>query len=341
MEPSPYLPTTRRFANPLYLRVERIPEYADLAPADRAAVDALHAEGRRPGRRPDRPRRRLDGQAGRAAAGLRGAARRRAGPGLPGRTGAARAPGWTTSPPGRRSPRRTAPTGGPGRRSCGTPTCPRSPGSARSTRRGRLPPLAAVGARRAARRRPVELRRAGMALGVMHDLAVGVHRGGADAWALQDMFAGGDHRRRAARRVQPARPGLAAAAVAAGPAGRDGVRAVPAAGLDRAAARRRRARRPRDRAVPAVVGPGGRGPDGGHVRALRPRGDDRHPGAGGAPGRRRRGRRGPRHGRAVGARPTSPSAASSAPRSCGSSSTTGGDGGPLPPNGGASCAWPR
>ena len=28
-----------------------------------------------------------------------------------------------------------------------------------------------------------------MALGVMHDLAVGVHPGGADAWALQDFFA--------------------------------------------------------------------------------------------------------------------------------------------------------
>ncbi|MFL6130898.1 MAG: 4-alpha-glucanotransferase, partial [Mycobacteriales bacterium] len=41
MEPSPYLPTSRRFASPLYLRVERIPEYGDLAPPDRAELDAL------------------------------------------------------------------------------------------------------------------------------------------------------------------------------------------------------------------------------------------------------------------------------------------------------------
>jgi 4-alpha-glucanotransferase len=34
MEPSPYLPTSRRFVNPLYLRVEAIQEYADIADLD-------------------------------------------------------------------------------------------------------------------------------------------------------------------------------------------------------------------------------------------------------------------------------------------------------------------
>jgi 4-alpha-glucanotransferase len=41
LEPSPYLPTSRRFFNPLYLRVERIPEYVDLSPSDRAVVEEL------------------------------------------------------------------------------------------------------------------------------------------------------------------------------------------------------------------------------------------------------------------------------------------------------------
>ncbi|MEP7089018.1 MAG: 4-alpha-glucanotransferase, partial [Nocardioidaceae bacterium] len=44
MEPSPYLPSSRRFFNPLYLRVERIPEYADLPADARAEVDRLARE---------------------------------------------------------------------------------------------------------------------------------------------------------------------------------------------------------------------------------------------------------------------------------------------------------
>lgn len=41
VEASPYLPTTRRFFNPLYIRVEAVPEYAYLAGRDRARVVAL------------------------------------------------------------------------------------------------------------------------------------------------------------------------------------------------------------------------------------------------------------------------------------------------------------
>ena len=43
LEPSPYLPSTRRFVNPLYLRVEAIEEYAYLDDAARLEVEHLHA----------------------------------------------------------------------------------------------------------------------------------------------------------------------------------------------------------------------------------------------------------------------------------------------------------
>ncbi len=44
MEPSPYLPVTKRFANALYLRIEAIPEYAYLAESDRSDLAALAAQ---------------------------------------------------------------------------------------------------------------------------------------------------------------------------------------------------------------------------------------------------------------------------------------------------------
>ncbi len=46
MTPSPYLPVTRRFFNPIYIRVEDIDEYAYLRPGQRAKIDALAAGSR-------------------------------------------------------------------------------------------------------------------------------------------------------------------------------------------------------------------------------------------------------------------------------------------------------
>ncbi|UEL28951.1 4-alpha-glucanotransferase [Pseudarthrobacter sp. L1SW] len=44
VQPSPYSPSTRRFFNPLYIRVEAIPELAYLKPRRRAAVEKLREE---------------------------------------------------------------------------------------------------------------------------------------------------------------------------------------------------------------------------------------------------------------------------------------------------------
>ncbi len=48
MEPSPYLPASRRFLNPLYIRPEAIPEYADLGRLDRSRVRKLRKSLRAP-----------------------------------------------------------------------------------------------------------------------------------------------------------------------------------------------------------------------------------------------------------------------------------------------------
>ena len=43
LEPSPYLPESRRFLNVTYIRPQNIPEYAELSEAERAEVERLHA----------------------------------------------------------------------------------------------------------------------------------------------------------------------------------------------------------------------------------------------------------------------------------------------------------
>jgi 4-alpha-glucanotransferase len=58
VEASPYYPSSRRFRNPLYLRIEEIPGVADAGPAVAAEIAALAADGRALGadRRIDRDR---------------------------------------------------------------------------------------------------------------------------------------------------------------------------------------------------------------------------------------------------------------------------------------------
>ena len=189
IEPSPYLPTSRRFAGPLYLRPERIPEFAALDAAERAEVDRLrasvpdgelidrdaswtakraalqviHRHGRDPGRE----------LAYRAFC-------RREGPLLDDfatwcALSEAHGPDWHAWPEPYRHPRSAA--------------------------------VAEHGAQHAdavdfhrwlqwvldeqLRGAQDTARHAGLALGVVHDLAVGVSPTGADAWAYQDELARG------------------------------------------------------------------------------------------------------------------------------------------------------
>ena len=193
MEPSPYLPTTRRFQNPLYLRVERIPEYADLPSADRERVEGLRAA--------------LHDDVD----GLDAIDRDRA---------------WTAKAQALRLVHAVTRTAGRDlayaayRDREGDGLENYATWCALTDLHGadwhewpaelRHPASPAVAQFRAANERDVDFyrwsqwvldeqlsdaqnaaRRAGMAMGVMHDLAVGVHPEGSDSWSLQDVFAAG------------------------------------------------------------------------------------------------------------------------------------------------------
>jgi 4-alpha-glucanotransferase len=190
VQPSPYLPTSRRFANPIYLRIERIPEYAQLPAATRAAVDRcaadldntselidrdavwtakraalelIHAEARTPGRElAYRAFRRREGSAlddfatWCAAVEVHGA-------------------DWHAWPDGLRHPRHPDVT----RFATEHDDRVDFHRSLQWLLDEQLDEAQSVA------------RRNGMALGIVHDLAVGVSPSGADSWAWQDDLARG------------------------------------------------------------------------------------------------------------------------------------------------------
>ncbi|HEX6521889.1 MAG TPA: 4-alpha-glucanotransferase [Streptosporangiaceae bacterium] len=190
VSPSPYLPMSRRNLSPLYLRIEDIPEYARLASADRGRVDALGAPLRARNTTTALIDRDAVWDAKRAALDII-----RTVPPDPGRDAAFAAfvkregsaledwAAWCAiaeryGPDWRRWPARLT-----------------DPGSAEVAAMRReladrvrfhswvqwLTAEQAAAAQGAARQ-------AGMAIGVIADLAVGGHPGGADAWARQDVF---------------------------------------------------------------------------------------------------------------------------------------------------------
>jgi 4-alpha-glucanotransferase len=193
MEPSPYLPTTRRFANPLYLRLEHIPEYAYLDAATRAKVEQLRESLIQDLGGIDTIDRDTAWTAKREALELLYAAPRSAGREASYREYVRRegtglddfatwcalverhGPDWTAWPQGLRHPR------------------------SEQVSDFRAANLQAVDFHRWLQWVLDEqldaahgaARRAGMALGIVHDLAVGVHSAGADSWILQDVFAQG------------------------------------------------------------------------------------------------------------------------------------------------------
>lgn len=186
LEASPYYPTSRRFFNPIYLRVENTPEYAAAAPQVQAEVDALGAP-LRAGNRSDRLDRDAVWTAKMGALALLwpGARRdaladyRRRTPGIDeyalfAALAEKHGISWPDWPADLHDP-----SGAAAR-------------LAREELRDRVDyatwlQLLCSEQLAAAQQAATD---AGMPVGIVHDLAVGVDPGGADAWALQDVLAG-------------------------------------------------------------------------------------------------------------------------------------------------------
>jgi 4-alpha-glucanotransferase len=190
---SPYLPMSRRFTSPLYLRIEDVPEYAGLPDADRQRIEHLAAPLRARDETADLLDRDAVWSAKREALDILWSAPedpRRRGDYERFRTRQGRAledwatwcalaevhgPDWRAWPARLREPRSAAVT------------------AQRAALAGRVDFHAwlqwlAAGQRAAAQQ---AARAAGMSIGIIHDLAVGAHPGGADAWADQAVIAPG------------------------------------------------------------------------------------------------------------------------------------------------------
>ncbi|KAE8763233.1 4-alpha-glucanotransferase [Georgenia thermotolerans] len=191
MTPSPYLPVSRRFVNPLYIRPEDIPEVAYLPGPQRALVEWA-AEEIRPANATNDPidrdasweakRRALEVvyAAGRSRSRQHSLARFRAEEGQ-GLEDFALWSALREKYDGEEWPAEL--------------TDARSPFVARARRElaDRVDFyvwLQWVADEQLARAQQVA-KRSGMGLGVMHDLAVGVHPDGADSWSLREVFAQG------------------------------------------------------------------------------------------------------------------------------------------------------
>jgi 4-alpha-glucanotransferase len=189
MEPSPYLPTSRRFFNPLYLRVEAIPEFAELT--KRGRVRRLRSEVQQRAAQLDAIDRDSAWVAKRAALKLLHQAPRSAGRELAyaafrDREGRALDDFATWCALAEKY-------GGDWHHWPSFLQHPAGAGVARFVEKHsdavdfhrwmqwQLDEQLAMAQSQAWR--------AGMSLGIMHDLAVGVHPNGADAWALQDVMA--------------------------------------------------------------------------------------------------------------------------------------------------------
>ena len=193
MSPSPYLPVTRRFANPMYLRIEDIPEYGRMSAAVVEQVENLAAQLQRMNATADLLERDAVWAAKRAA------------------LEAIHRHGMTAERGAQYEAYRAAEGQGlvdfatwcalsdvHGAKPQDWPTeldHPRDPAVAAFRREHQADVDfhmwmqwlldEQMGATQAA------ARESGMAIGVMHDLAVGVHPEGSDAWALQDVLARG------------------------------------------------------------------------------------------------------------------------------------------------------